>query len=82
MRTHKFPEDKKAIAKLSLEDKMVWYLMQDPREMVFLGNSPEFQVFWRWHVVIPMKIKRFYYRVKNFEIFKHYSHISELRPKR
>ena len=79
---YRFPEHKKQIAKLSHDEKMEWYATRNYQEMVFLGNSPGFLAFWKWHVVILIKIKRFYYRIKNLEIFKHYPHISEIRPKK
>ncbi len=77
----KFPENKKQISKLNYDQKMEWYATRQPKDVVFLGNDPEFQRFWKWHVVIPVKIRRMYYRIKNLEIFKHYKHISEMKPK-
>jgi hypothetical protein len=80
----KFPEDKRRIAKLSHDDKMEWYAHQfqvDPRGAAVNLSTKEFERFWKWRVVIPMKVKRFFYRVKNGEIFKHYQHITEMKKK-
>ncbi len=77
----KFPEDKKRIAALSHDEKMEWYATRDAQEMVWLGNDPEFKRFWKWNVMMPMKIKRLFYRIKNGEIFKRYHHITEMKEK-
>lgn len=76
---YQFPDRKKAIGKLSYDEKMEWYQTRSPEDMIWLGNSKEFQSFWKWHVVVPLKFKRFYYRVKNGEIFKRYQHITEIK---
>lgn len=76
-----FPENKRKIARLSYDQKMEWYQSRDPKDMVWLGNDPEFQRFWKWNVVIPVKLRRLFYRIKNFEVFKHYKHISEMKRK-
>lgn len=76
-----FPNQKKQIAKLSYDEKMEWYQSRDSQEMVWLGNSHEFQRFWHWHVVLPVKLRRLYYRIKNGEIFKHYQPITEMKKK-
>jgi hypothetical protein len=80
---YRFPEDKKKIAKLSLEQKMEWYahhIQVNARTgSVPLGLiSKEFMSFWKWRVLIPLKIMRFAYKVKNWQ-FKKHSHISEIR---
>lgn len=77
-----FPKDKKKIARLSMADKFAWYQLQfekDPRKAVVTFSTPEFQKFWMWRVAIPMRILRFYYRIKNGELWKRYPHISDLR---
>lgn len=79
---YRFPERKKDIARLSYDQKMEWYSTRDPKEMVILGNDPEFQSFWKWRVVVPVKLKRLFYRLKNFEVFRHYDHISEIKKAR
>jgi hypothetical protein len=76
-----FPQDRKAISKLTLDQKMEWYLTREPRTMVFLGNDQDFKRFWKWTVLVPMKLKRLYYRIKNGEIFKKYEHITEMKKK-
>ncbi len=78
---YQFPERKKELARLSYDQKMEWYQTRDPKEMIWLGNSEEFQSFWKWHVLVPTKIKRLFYRIKNGEIFKKYPHITVMKDK-
>jgi hypothetical protein len=78
---YQFPERRKEIAGLTYDQKMEWYQTRNAQEMVFLGNDASFQRFWYWNVVLPVKIKRLYYRIKNGEIFKHYKHISDTKKK-
>jgi hypothetical protein len=61
----KWPEDSSTIAQLSLEEKIMWYSGQEPRHMVYLGNSPAFKRWWHWHYMMPLKLKRFAYKLKN-----------------
>lgn len=77
-----FPAAKRKIAKLSYDEKMEWYATRSPEEMVWLGNNREFQRFWKVHVLWPLRIKRFLYRVKSGQIWKRYEHISETRNKK
>lgn len=80
-----FPEKKKQLAKLSLDQKLEWYAHQfqkSPHDAPIMFNDPAFKSFWKWNVLLPMKLKRLYYRIKNGEIFKHYSSITEIRAKR
>lgn len=79
-----FPEDKRQLSRLSLDEKMEWYAYQfekDQRGATINLSTPEFESFWKWRVLIPTKVKRFFYRVKNGEVFKHYSHISDMKKK-
>lgn len=82
---YQFPRDKSLISKLSLDHKIEWYGHQfqamDPRQVAIIFSSKEFASFWKWRYLMPIKLKRFFYRVNNFEIFKKYPHISEMRPK-
>lgn len=71
----------KELRPLSFSGKLDWYAKRNSQEIVFLGNNPYFQRYWKWHVLMPMKFKRFYYRVKNGEIFRHYQHISDMKKK-
>lgn len=80
----RFPEEKDKLAKLPLDQKLEWYAHQ----IQMAANagttaqqllSPEFAEFWKWRVLIPLKIKRFYYRVKSGEIWKKYPHITEIK---
>lgn len=71
----------KELKKLSFSQKLDWYSKRNGQEVVYLGNNPYFQRYWKWRVVMPIKFKRFFYRVKNGEIFKHYQHITEMKKK-
>lgn len=83
----KFPTDRKKIARLTAEQKLEWYQKQ-MEEAAKAGHiayellTDEFARFWKWHILWPMKMKRFYYRVKNLEIFKRYPHITEIKKVR
>ena len=79
-----FPENKKAIGHLTYDQKMEWYAYQfekDQQSATITLSSQEFQSFWKWKVLIPMKIKRFLYRLKNGQIFKRYPSIVEMKKK-
>lgn len=60
-----YPSDAKLIAMLSLEAKIAWYASQEPRQMVYLGQQEEFQRFWFWCYIMPLRFKRALYRLKN-----------------
>jgi len=80
-----FPDDKKKIAHLSYDQKMEWYAHQfqkNPGVYPVHLVGTEFERFWKWRVLIPMKFKRFYFRMKNLEVFKRYPHITEIKKKR
>lgn len=84
LRQFQFPRDKKNIARMSYNQKMAWYAYQfekDPRAASIELSTLEFMQFWKWKVLIPMKIKRFFYRVKNGEVFRKYPHISVMKDK-
>lgn len=77
-----FPHGKRKLAQLSSDQKMEWYayqFQQDPQRASIVLSTPEFQRFWKWRVLIPMKLKRFYYRLKNGELFKRYEHITDMK---
>ena len=78
---YKFPEQKRKIARLTYDQQMEWYAYNCAQEMIFLGNDPEFKRFWYWNIVIPVRIRRMYYRIKNLEIFKSYEHITDTKKK-
>lgn len=66
----KYPEDASVIATLSLEDKIYWYSSQDPRAMIFLAQNPKFKRFWYWSYLVPLRMKRFAYRIKSVLKYK------------
>lgn len=79
-----FPDHKRTLRTLSYDQKMEWYAYQFEKNRSTIPvelTTKEFASFWKWQVLIPMKIKRFYYRVKNGEVFKRYSHITEMKKK-
>lgn len=81
---YKFPEHKHKIKGLTLDQKQEWYGYQfelNPHNAIVMGTQKEFKDFWKWQVLIPIKIIRTYYRIKNFQLFKRYKHITEMKPK-
>lgn len=82
--TLEFPKDAPKIKRLSLDKKLEWYACRIQTANV-TGNIPielttdQFQRFWKWRVLVPLKVKRFLYRLKNGQIFKHYPHITEMK---
>lgn len=79
-----FPDQKAKISQLTLDEKLEWYAHQfqkNPGVYPVELTTREFARFWKWRVLIPMKLKRFFYRVKNGEIFKRYPHITEIKKK-
>ena len=79
-----FPQNKEKIASLSLDEKMEWYayLIQSAAQAGSIPmelTTPEFKRFCKWKVLIPLKIKRFFYRVKNGEAFRKYPNIIEIK---
>ncbi len=65
-----------------MDQKMEWYAYQfmvNQRAAAVNLSTRDFEIFWKWRVVIPMKVRRLFYRVKNGEIFKHYKHISDMK---
>lgn len=76
----KFPENQKEIGRLSYDQKMEWYASRDPKELIFLGNDEDFQRFWYWKVLLPVRLGRMYYKIKNFQFRKH-QHITEMKAK-
>lgn len=71
----------KELKALNFSAKIEWYSKRNSQEVVYLGNNPYFQSYWKWHVLIPMKMKRLFYRIKNGQIFKRYEHISDIKKK-
>lgn len=69
----------KELRPLSFNAKLDWYGKRNSQELIFLGNNPYFQRYWKLHVLLPMRIKRFFYRLKNGQLFKRYAHISEMK---
>lgn len=83
--SYKFPQDKAKISKLTRDEKMEWYGHQfqvNSYEASVMFSTKEFESYWRWRVAIPIKIQRFFYKVKNGQIFRRYEHINQIRAKR
>ena len=60
----KYPQDASRIARLSISGFQMWYLAQDPKEMIFLGQFKEFKRFIFWHYTLPVRCLRLYYKIK------------------
>ena len=58
----KFPQDKYQIARLSLFQKQIWYASKDPHELI--QETPLFKAWWFRHYVMPLRIKRLFYKLK------------------
>ncbi len=81
---YEFPAQRDKIKALTLEQKMEWYSYQFqklPGVYPVELTTEEFKKFWKWQVLIPIKIKRFYFRLKNGELFKRYPNITEMKKK-
>ena len=63
-----WPQDRATIAQLDLEEKIMWYSGQDAREMVYLGQNKDFKKFWYWHYLLPLRSKRFVFKIRRFLI--------------
>ena len=74
----KYPEDAATLRLLSLEEKICWYSGQDPKMMIYLGNSPRFKRFWFWSYMVPLRCKRMFYKILNpckHMLYKIYSYV-------
>jgi hypothetical protein len=60
----KWPQDASIIAQLDLVELQCWYAGQDSREMIFLAQNPNFKRFWYWTYLVPLRIKRFIFKIK------------------
>jgi len=60
-----FPRDRATLSKLRLDELICWYACQDPRSLIYLAQTKEFKQFWYWHYLLPLRIKRFVYRMKH-----------------
>jgi len=60
----RWPDDKSIIAGLSLSEKIYWYASLNSQDVIFMANTKEFQRFWYWRYLVPLRIKRFLYKVK------------------
>ena len=62
----RYPQDRWQLAFLPLEALQTWYAAQDAREMVYLGQSEDFQRFWHIVYVLPTRFYRFLLKIKRF----------------
>jgi len=60
----KYPNDADKIARLGIQNFQMWYLSQDMRDMVYLGQFKEFKRFIFWHYTLPVRCLRMYYKIK------------------
>lgn len=63
-----WPQDKETLAQLSLIELQCWMAGQDPRALVYLGQDPNYKKWIYWHYLMPLKIKRMFYKVKRWFI--------------
>jgi hypothetical protein len=62
----KWPENRLQLALLSIQNLEAWYAAQDPKQMIFIGNTPEFKRFWHWSYVLPVRFYRKLLKIKHF----------------
>lgn len=64
VRSLKWPQDALQLRWLSIQGLQAWYLSQDMRYMVFIGQDPKFKSFIFWHYTLPVKLLRSFYKIK------------------
>lgn len=64
----KWPQNALQLSLLSITELQTWYLSQDMRRMVFLGQNKEFQRFLFLHYTLPVRLLRLYIKVKRMFI--------------
>lgn len=82
LKSLKWPDDKRSIAKLSLEEKIVWYTGQDPHDMIDLdANAKLTPLHFEDEKAYQEYLKEFKRR-KNFRRFWYWHYIVPLKLKR
>jgi hypothetical protein len=62
----KWPENRLQLALLSLSALQAWYAAQDPKDMIYTANTPEFKRFWHFAYVLPTRFYRKLLKIKHF----------------
>lgn len=60
----KWPHNQAELRSLSISGLQAWYLSQDMRYMVFLGQDQRFKRFIYWNYTLPVRCLRFWYKLK------------------
>ena len=60
----KWPQNRLQLALLSIPAFQEWYAAQSPREMIFLGQDPDFKHFLFWNYTLRVKILRSLLKMK------------------
>lgn len=60
----RYPRDRFKLALLSIPAFQEWYMAQDPREMIFLGNDPKFKRFMFWAYVWKVGLRRWVFKIR------------------
>ena len=61
----RFPQDVKELRKLSILELQIWISSLDPRLLVYMAQTEDYQRFIKWHYLVPLRIKRMLYRIRN-----------------
>ena len=64
LKTLKYPQDRAQLRKAPLQALQVWFAAQDPQVMIDLAQDRDFVRFWKWHYLVPLKLKRLLYVLK------------------
>jgi len=62
----KWPDNRFKLALLGPYRLQLWYAIQDPRAMIFIGQTQDFRRFWLIFYIIPIKFMRFGLKIKRF----------------
>ena len=62
----KWPDDQIQLAVLSIAQLQAWYAAQDPKQMIYVANTPQFIRFWHWSYVLPVRFYRKLLKIKHF----------------
>lgn len=62
----KWPENRVQLMLASLDTLQTWYALQNPKDMVYVANTPEFVRFWHFAYVLPTRFYRKLLKIKHF----------------
>ncbi len=55
----KWPQDARKLAALPLLELQIWISGQDPRELIYMAQDPNYVRFIKYHYLWPLRFKRF-----------------------